>query len=276
MKRYFVVDQNRLRTEELSRLLSEDPDARIVIPDLAFLEMTKGTKQELTLQKSLARLSAFPTRAVVCRSVGQSMKSEIDRKNPVANLLGLDSETALLRSVLFALARDPESDEVQRLLNQSTEHLNRLSADYLDHNDNKVRARSLVDSLKSGSNSTFMERVRRKSVTEDERLEFIARKAPSLLRDALCSERFGLSPNSAARFVKAKPMQLRFYYLTLWLALDWAETDRIQGIGAEKVSKDYLDREYVLSATYFHGLLTNEYRMNSAFKALRKLLAQKI
>ena len=273
MKKYYVVDQNYLRKDELAQMLTAQPCMRIIIPDLAFLEMTKGSNQELTLRKSLSVLSRFASRVFVCRSIGWSLKQELDQLKPTKNLLsGMDLETSLLRSVLNSLQRDPESAEVERLLHQSEEHLQRLHADYYDHDNNKSRAILLVDSLKRDTSANFMSKIRSNNVTIEERMNFVSEKSTELLLEALCGNRFNIPIQVAKKYIRLKPMQLRFYYLSIWLALDWTESGRVEGMNSSKVTNDYLDREYILSATYFNELLTKEKRMKVAYEALSRFL----
>ena len=75
MQRYFtVVDQNMLRSSELTRLLDGDIRAQVVLPDLALLEMTKTDQWEATLAGSLGTLSRHPNRAHLCRTVGECLR----------------------------------------------------------------------------------------------------------------------------------------------------------------------------------------------------------
>ena len=69
---------------------------------------------------------------------------------------------------------------------------------------------------------------------------------------------------------------LRYFYLNMWALLDWEEQGRLEGLSPKKVTNDYLDREYVLAATYFDGLLTKEDRMNVAYRAMQQLLQRRV
>ncbi len=82
LKRYIVIDQNVMRKPALEKELTENPEIRCVLPDLAFLEMTKTPEWESTLCGSLAILSRFPSRVHVCRSVNEALRTELESFQP--------------------------------------------------------------------------------------------------------------------------------------------------------------------------------------------------
>ncbi len=64
---------------------------------------------------------------------------------------------------------------------------------------------------------------------------------------------YGFSREQAMAFAKKKPMLLRYFYLKVWTCLAWEKQGRLESLGAEKVSNDLLDHEYVLAGTFLMG-----------------------
>jgi hypothetical protein len=159
-RRYLVADQNYLRAPELEALLCTDPSVRIVLPDLGFFEMAKNDHKELTVRLSLRTLARYPRRVNVARAIGQALRQEIDTKTAVAGLLAPSESTKVVREVLVCLAADLETTAVKRLLNQTPEHADWLKRTFLDHDDNKARALSLVEAVKIEAEAAFAKKVR--------------------------------------------------------------------------------------------------------------------
>ena len=274
-KQYFVVDQNYLRTLELETLLAADPSVRVILPDLAFLEMAKGEHQELTVRQNLRVLAQFPGRVKVARSVGQALRQELDTRKATSGLMAPIASTKIVREVLGCLAADPETAAIKRLLDQPTAHVDWLKRTFLDDEDNKSRALLLVEAIKIDTGAAFARDVRSAKASFEDRLDFVAEQGPSKLLSALTGSKIGFPLEKARIFLRSKSMLLRYFYLNLWNALDWEAMGRLEGLSPKKVTNDYMDREYVLSATYFDGLLSKDRQVSAAFKALKLLLLRR-
>lgn len=108
-------------------------------------------------------------------------------------------------------------------------------------------------------------------MSADERLELIRDSAPLLLRPFFEQARF--SKNTAHRFLRKKPIALRFIYLKMWLCLDWIARGGFDSLPAHKVTNDLLDHEYVLLATFFDGYLSNDERAIRAYSDITSILS---
>jgi hypothetical protein len=274
--RYLVADQNYLRSPELQSLLDSDPALKVVLPDLGFFEMAKGDRAELTVRLSLRTLSQYPKRILLARAVGQAMRFELDHKRPIPGMAAPRRLTKLVQEVLEDLRLDPDTSAVSKLLDQPPEQLEWLKRQYLDHEDNKARALELLQSTKTGPDAEFVRRVRSGRSTFEERLEHVSERAPSMLYSVLVEKQFSFSRERALHFIRTKPLLLRYFYLNMWALLDWEEKGRLEGLSPKKVTNDYLDREYVLAASYFDGLLTKEEPMNVAYRAMSLLLQRRV
>jgi len=151
-------------------------------------------------------------------------------------------------------------------------HISGMKRDYLDHAANKARSLELVEETKRSMNGEFAKRLRGSRAALDEKLDFIHEKAPSLLVGVL--EENGFSRGQAIRLYRKRPMLLRYFFAKLWACLSWEEQGRIEGLGPAKVSNDLIDLEYVLAATFFDGVLSDEPAVNDAYAAVHQLLAR--
>jgi hypothetical protein len=270
MKRqYFVVDQNYLRSFELESRLAADPHLQVVLPDMAMLEMTKSDKRELTVRLSLEILSRYRNRVYVAFSISEALRLELDSKRPITDHMLFREATTFIRKVLEAVATGIDNDEILRIIQDPENCLLDLKRDYLNDEVNKSKSLSLVEATKCEMPREFAMRLRGKRATEEERLLFVAEKAPSLLVSVLADN--GFSREKAIMFLRKKPMLLRYFYLKVLASLNWEEMGRLESLSAPKVSNDLLDHEYILTATFFDGLLSDEPRANEAYQTVSKL-----
>ena len=272
-KRYVVVDQNVLRKDALKELLVSSADTQFVIPDLAFLEMTKSVQWEQTLRGSFAILSTVRSRVVVSRSVGDALKTELAKRAPIGGKMLHDEATVFIRDILQSIRDGSTGRGVERIRDDPENHRGALAKDHLDHDSNKAQLNGLIASTKSMLPGEFAKRLRAKKVKPDERLDVIFQVATALLPDILIDA--GFTKEKARALMKQKPMLLRYMYLKAWQCLNWIEMGGFESLPSNKVTNDQLDHEYILMATFFHGLLSEEPRVNQAYQDLLVLINQK-
>lgn len=269
---YLVVDQNYLRSEALRELLSARPEVRLVLPDVAMLEMTKPDQRELTVRESLAIISEDPGRVFVSRALSECLAFELNTRRPVVGHMIDQRATKFVRRLLEAVASGSPNAEYHDVIVDPQQHLTGLKRDYLSHDTNKARSLELVAETKKKMSTEFARRVRGARATTQEKLDFVIEKAPSLLVGVL--EDNGFAKRDAIRLYRRKPMLLRYFFAKLWYCLSWEEQGRLEGLGPMKVSNDLLDQEYVLAATFFDGVLSGEQAVHEACAAVNALLAR--
>ena len=269
---YIVVDQNQLRSAELRDKVQKEPQTRFVLPDVGMFEMAKSSNRELTLSLSLEILACAPGRSYVSQSLSGCLSYELHRAVPVVGHLLHRDATAFLRRVLSSVASGVRNAEFADVIADPKGHVYGMRQDYLNHDANKRRAVELVEVTKRSMTAEFARRLRGSRATTDEKISFIAEKAPSLLVGVLEDNGFGRG--KAIQFVRRKPMLLRYFFVKMWACLCWEDQGRIDGLGAAKVSNDLIDHEYVLAATFFDGLMSGEPAVNEAYKAVTTLLAR--
>lgn len=271
---YIVVDQNVLRNNVLRERLSSDKTAQFVIPDLAFLEMNKSPQWEQTLRTSLAILSTEKNRVFVSRSVGDALRVELTTKVPVNGKMLYREATNFVREILQSVNDGSVGHGIARIKNDPDNHREALEKDHLNHESNKALLAGLIASTKSMLDTHFAKRLRSDKVSQNERLDIIFQVATALLPQLLAN--YGFTREKSHMFMKRKPMLLRYMYLKVWHCLNWIEMGGFESLPSEKVTNDQLDHEYILTATFFHDLLSEEVRVNQAYRDVLLLLHRKI
>lgn len=272
-RRYLVVDQNVLRRPPLEERLAAEPRTHFVLPDLAFLEMTKSDQWESTLHGSLRMLSEYANRVHVCRSVNEALGLELASLRSIEGHMLYPEATAFARNILNSVRTGVDGHALGRIRADPDSHRQALAQDHLNHEQNKARFKELIDSTKRLLPDELQRRMRGAKVPDSERLQIIYDMAVSLLPQIL-GER-GISIEKSRAFMKRKPMVLRYLYAKAWYCVSWIQKGGFESFRPDDVTNDEIDQQYVLSATFFHGLLSMETRVNDCYSDLLLLLAKK-
>jgi hypothetical protein len=86
----------------------------------------------------------------------------------------------------------------------------------------------------------------------------------------------GIDKRKATSFIKRRPMVFRYILLNVCHCVRWIAEGGFESFPAEKVSNDVLDQQYVLTATCFQGVVSNDARVKHAYTDVIALLGMKI
>lgn len=273
-KRYVVVDQNVLRKPYLETLMVDDPDLHIVLPDMAFLEMTKTGEWESTLRNSLATLSQYPRRVHACLSVNEALSSEMDAMRPINSRMMFPEASKFIRDLLCGFQSGLPSQALERIRENPDGHLDKLIHQHLNHEENKERWTDLIEVTGTMLSPEATKRLRAKTMDAEERLRIIHDIGVALLPDILATRNIDRAVSVA--FMKKRPMTLRYLYLKTWRCLRWLGDGGFDSRTPEAVTNEQLDDQYILAATFFNGLLSEERSVNEAYRDLRLLITIKV
>lgn len=275
--RLIVLDQNKLREDrapEVVHALLNEPNTHFVLPDIAFIEMTKNPEhRERTLRASLRLLANYPNRVHVAMGLQDCFKFELFTLKSSANHLTFRAHSDNLRRLLRTLAGGDEgASDLQRLIDDPDNHYSILADQYFDDQANKKRLGVVIDALKSALPESTLKDLRAKRLGRTERVEIVYQRAPRLLAGLFKS--MGVPEGKAWSFQKKKPMILREHYSMLLLAIDWIAAGGFESAAPKTITNDLIDHEYVITATCFDGLFTGETRMIDAYSDLCILLSR--
>lgn len=272
--RYLVVDQNVLRRPELAELIASQPAARFVLPDLSFLEMTKSEQWEVTLRRSLEQLAAVPERVLVAYSVNEALDRELRTLRPVNRHMHHAEATKFVRDILAWVRTGESNPSIDRYREDPEKHKAAVESDRLDHEENKVALARLISSTKRFIPDEIQKRMRGAALTPEERLDIVHDIASRLVPEILASR--GVNRNKSRVFLRQRPLFYRYLIVRVWYCAEWIAKGGFESFPEEAVSNEILDQQYILTASFFDGLLSRETKVNSAYNDLRAIMRREV
>lgn len=271
-KRYIVLDQNTLRKPYLEKLIVDDPSIRIILPDMAFLEMTKTPQWELTLRNSLACLAMYPQRVHVCLSVNEALKRELANLKPINGHMMHHEATSFLRNLLEGFRTNTPSLSLERIRENPNRQIDELKRQHLNHSENKERMAGIIYATAAMLPEETKKRLRSDKVERNEWLQLVQVIGMSLLPDILAEN--GIERHKSAQFIRQCPMTLRYMFLKVWRCLRWLRDRGFDSQPPKAVTNDEFDDQYILAATFFQDLLSEDKIVNEAYGYLRDLITK--
>jgi len=250
--------------------MDRDPNARFVLPDVAFSEMCKSPQWESTLRRSLSILSAYPNRTRVSMSVGEAINAEIKTQRSVSGHLLPREFIPIFTELLCALSVGMESHVLSQIAQRIALIQASLAHSELNHQQNKQSAEALIEATKSMITADQAKSLRNGTMKRDERLDFISQRAPVVLEDFFRQANF--SSGKKRGFLKTKPLILRYTYLKMWASLDWIAKGGFEGLLPKRATNEAMDHDHILLATFFDGILSKESKVNEAYQDLCLLI----
>lgn len=263
-----------MRKSALGEVIASKPDTHFVLPDLSFLEMTKSPQWERTLRCSLNQLALVPRRVHVAYSVNEALDIELDSLRPInGHLLHADA-TNFVREILAWVATGSETDAIRRIKSDPDNHKDALAADYLNHIENKAHVGDLIDTTKRFIPEEIQKLMRGGKLSAAEQIDAVHEIAVGLMPQIL-GER-SISKERARSFMKGRPMVLRYLLVKAWYSVHWISLGGFGSLRGADVTNELLDQQYVLTASFFDGLLSEEHRVNESHRDLSLLLRRKV
>lgn len=271
---YLVVDLNVLRQPELAERITAQPAARFVLPDLSFLEMTKSEQWEATLMRSLQQLATVPERVLVAYSVNEALDRELRTLQPVNGRMHHAEATKFVRDILAWVRTGVSNPSMDRFRKDPENHKDAVESDHLNHEENKVSLAHLIDSTKLVIPDEVQKHMRGTVLTLEERLDIVYDITRRLAPEILASR--GVDRNKSRAFLRQRPMFYRYLLVRVWYCADWIAKGGFESFPEEAVSNEILDHQYILTASFFNGLLSRETKVNNAHNDLQAILRREI
>ena len=274
---FITIDQNQLRhPDAISRLLDDccRNELRLLLPDGAFLEFSKGGAPLETARHSLCVLA--PYRELVCssRKIAEMLRDELQRRAPCVSLVQEES-TRFLRSILEELEHGDETKLRELVDGPIAELMPPALEVWNDHKHNRLTVHGLHDALKGDISASQLKALRRspeyevsKWLSSADGMRFVYRRLKDRGADGATAYELMRTPSVSAGFLSAM-VALAAY----WLAFGGLAT-----AAAKEFSGDLLDMEYVILGALSRSLATADRRASlicqavaSAFEARRSL-----
>ena len=267
----YLVDQNYFRSTELAALMSADPDATFVVPDVALIEMCKGPHWQDTVRSSLATLAQAPARVSNTIAVGEALMYEFTNKRSAYDQLRPPEFQSFFHAILKDVRENTMTAGMNAIAVRIAETQTELSENELDHSRNLAGLRGRMEIIEDALGADAIRQFKNSNVDRLVRLRYIRKIGRDLTEAHTRKE--GFSEDEIAAFMSSKPVILRTYYLSVRHALEWAIRQGLNSLPQHRATNDVLDQDYVLLASFFDVLLSKETRMLDADQDLRDILA---
>lgn len=261
---YIVIDQNCLRDEDILRervTRARTHGELIVLPDTAFIEMTKNAEWELTIKESLRILAKYSAGVVVSYSPGQLLRMERDSGRAHCDIVD-HIATPQIRSLL---------DEIDRGENNFLEIIKPLVVDAqavfrnqkLNHEGNRKYVAAAVGFWELSLPMTAIKQLRR-----NDRKLFCELLASSHVVEMcrISMEGLGWAAGSSSYLASSPSVTSHNFLCIAALGLRYVADGGIEGKSAEKVTNDVADLDYLLMATFCKELLTKDQKLNELYE----------
>jgi hypothetical protein len=270
-KKFIVIDQNYLRDSHLVKCLMSDSALVFVLPDVALMEMCKSNLWKTTMNRSLKVLAGNRHKVYLSIGMGEAIRYEINKRRSIEGRLFNKDLTASFRDLLNEIARNEDGERIEAIAEKIVQVQEELKTDELNGDKNKSRLKDLIGLLELEIKPESLKDLRANRVAHKDKLSTIKEYAPSVFEKFF--RQAGFPGNKVKGFLRQKPMILRYVYSRLWLCLYWIEKGGIDTVRPEKITNDYLDHDYILTATFFDGILSKEKRVNEAYRDISSLIA---
>jgi hypothetical protein len=262
-----VVDQNQLRhPDAIARVLDDccRNGLRLLLPDGAFLEFSKGGLPFDTARRSLQVIA--PHRELVCssRKVAAMMRDELQQCGR-CNTLIENTSSQFLRSILEELERGDETTLGRLVEGPIAEMMPPALEVWNDHEQNRRMVLDLHDALKAEFSTDQLKSLRQApekgvadwlSSVNGTRFVFQGLKAR------------GADEETAYDLTRTPSVCAGFLSALAGLAVHWLAFGGLPAAAAKESSGDLNDIEYVVLGALSHSLATSDRRAHAIYKAV--------
>lgn len=265
---YIVIDQNRLRDRDIMAALfrrCRQEGVRILLPDTAIYEFSNVHDPHLTWRRSLEEVCREPELFVAGRSIGEMMKSEIKTGTTVTNIV--DEEVTQRFQRLLSELRGGNDKRMNQALSEIAKFIEAEKQLREQHSVNKSIVTYLRNAWQNSLPDEDLKLLRRPD--SDTFIRILAEfNTASIVYQAAKND--GCSEETAFALTLGPSVYGHTVYALAALALDWLSLGGLDGTDPVKVTNDFFDLDYIVTATYCKELITEDQRAKRIFAALEK------
>ncbi len=266
-KVYAILDQNYLRKID-SEFFRNNPSTMLIIPDSGLMEMCKSDSWKEIMFHSLKGLSDNPNKCNTTIGIGQAFRYEIKNRHSIDGKWFNKELTQLLRKLLIEISQSKDGEVVKRMGKDMISIQDKLKNDELNDTINRKMLGNQINIIKEMISSENLKALRAKKIPLQVKLDTIKECAPRFLGESLYQA--GFPKNKIGNFLKQKPALLRWTYLRIWYELDWIEKGGFET--SKTITNDYIDQDYILTATFFDKFLSDDQKAIDAYNAISKII----
>lgn len=269
-KPYIVIDQNICQRRQLVKdlfLRCDGEGLKVLLPDTAIFEFSKGAKPYHSWRRSLQHLSSRPDLVVAGRSLGQLMSEELATGSPSTEI-----NDPLVTPRFQQLLRELEGGDDTGVNNALIEIAKILGPEKQlreNHAQNKDDLSSWVSVWRSILSETELKALR---TDYEHAAPIVIGNVQNVGIIIEAAKNDGCSEESAFALATEPSAFSHCIYTRLTLAIDWLAHSGLTSSESSKVTNDFLDMDYVTSASFCHDLKTHDRRANRVYRTLMRSL----
>ncbi len=232
--------------------------------------MLKGNSPSFVAAKSLAQLSKFPNQVVATAGTGDLMRSELKAvkaiETPIDPLL-----TKRLRQLLVEVDGHNTGRVSKFPLNDARilKLIGLTRAQRLNHAQHQSILRGVVKVLCEQTPHDLRAELRKGHLT-NEIYGFLYQTGFLALRNALASQR--ISEEKIKKLYFEYSLLARTAIVFTLFGWRWFQTGGAENMLMKRVTNEVIDIDYVVNASYFDGILSNEKRVNHLYGQTKTFL----
>ncbi len=265
---YIVIDQNRCRRRDIMEGVfrrCRREGQKILLPDTAIYELSNVSSPYLTWRRSLEEVCREPELIVAGRSIGEMMREEIQTGKPVTNIV--DEEVTPRFQRLLSELRDGDDKRVNLALKEVARFIEQEKRLREQHPANKAIVTALRDGWKKSLPGADLKLLRKPD--EETFIRILAElETAAIVFQAAKTD--GCSDETAYALTVGPSVYGHVVYTLAALALDWLARGGLDTVDPEKLTNDFFDLDYTVTATYCSDLITEDGRASRIYSALLK------
>lgn len=270
----YVIDQNMLQSPELAENIRRDQLAEYVLPDVALAEMCKDPDCLLTMRLGLEVFKDHADRVHFTLGIGEAMRIELATQKAVlqSDMLS-DKFTKFGRELIKDLASGAINSniDIQQRIAAARENLLQID---LSADDAKGRTKKLLDLLKGGLHPHLVKAIRSPGFP-NETFVSLACTMASMYAAKSIQKNSSMSEMQAEALVDQNSLNFRYEFaLVRHCLLHVKNGGDISNLAPAKELNHQLDLDYVLTSSYFDGLLTKDKRVIDGDQDLRGVISR--
>lgn len=270
--RTYVVDANMLQSSELENRLHADATSTFILPDVAILEMCKHENCQLTMKLAFKVFAQRSDRVVASLSTGEIFNKELKSFIAIskASILS-DNFTDFTRRLIEDLAKDDEKLDAS-IQDQFSQARAKLVTRDLDAIAAKNATEEILKIIRKALTPKIIKALRKPELDQTKFLAYVQVMAEFFFQHML-TKNFNIGKNFGRRFIAHRPMYLRYFYMLARHCLTTIKNGGdISNMKPENELNHQLDQDYILIASYFSGVISNDKRVNEGYRDLMTII----
>lgn len=271
---YIIIDQNYLRKQECINLVLhrlKNADLFVLLPDVAIMEMLKGSQWESTMKRSLSLLAEVPQKVKVALGFGEIMREEKEEQGPIEEIE--DKQITPRWQALLREIKNSDGPEIASARNNIFGAQDLAHGQFLNHERNTKVFLNLHSAWRQTLSQKDINDIRNDK-TKEKIIELLSSLSMTkTVESGLVKAGYG---KNGAQVLAGTQSISSFWITTLAAsALYWVVNNGLENAKPERITNDYIDIDYVVLGTVSMGLFSKDKKVNQLYKLMQIIADRK-